>query len=642
MECESPFKRQRKTVATSLNVHRLDASSSRYGTYCTSSYPYPPTEIDDNIAKIDHHYHHSVSIDSTIDSLKQAFTTQQRVCTLQTLLQQLRYDPSTKSCYCSPNVLSRLLQTGFVPTLCFHLASCLHNGDGDRFSSTQVIELLLQALDVAYRYIPELVHEEALTDDHRKDLLKFLPKIYQQAQYTFHNHQSAMHHNRSNNHGLTTSLILSIWHSISSSSLGSSLLLQRPETLPLISEMLSIEQRHAAAACEKEIIMAGLGLLKNLTFYGEDHRHSIVEHTDLVSTLSSLTNSPNDKTVERLSAIFRNLALSSDVRLKMAQRSDVLTALAVMVGKSIMSGDEENENNSKHILRNALSTLSNLAIETSATNLLLFHGDGILIKQLAKILLQVDDTVVRKRSIKTLRLLARDTATVSPMMILLQNHHLLEILSNCAMYDSNDGVRMEAQEAFAKCATLIRSPMEQYQSVLDALTHMTVKTIHNIPSSSADVVTRALREQASHPENRLCMGRRTELIEGLAKILSSASTSQLAKENVCATFLDLSKDPVNHLSLASPVILGALVGSLLDVHAQVSNEIASTTSRRVHLRESIVRCLLNLSQTPDTWKTMASQTSLLQSLLQFASNRSTDPNLKTQVKNVILRLAAEL
>jgi hypothetical protein len=387
---------------------------------------------------------------------------------------------------------------------------------------------------------------------------------------------------------------------------------------------------------ERCIVLEGLGLLKNMTYYGEEYRRRIIEQVDLISTLSTLGYTSNDKALERLSAIFRNLALSADGRLKLAQRSEVLTSLVYMAGKGYtISADSSH----KHILRNVMSTLTNLAMDVNSINMLLYHGDGILVKQVAQFLGHPDDVVVRKRAAKALRLLSRETASVSPMTVLLQDQQILGKLSHHAIHDPNEDVRNEAQEAFAKCATLIRAPMVEYHAVLDTLTQMTMmKTMVNLPSS-ADIVTRAMREQSSRSENRRSMGQRKELTEGLAKILTSNDASLFAKDNICLTLLDLSNEPANHVSLASPIILEALVHTLMDRRETAPHEIDSTRSR---IRMSIVRCILNLSKTPATWKSMAGQTSLIQSLLQFAASHSTEYELKKQVKDVILRLAAEL
>jgi hypothetical protein len=568
-----------------------------------------------------------------VKSLQNAVTAQQRLCTLQNLLHHLQYDSITRTCQCPPTIFSQAFQMDTIKILCLHVASCLR-GPPRNSTRQQVLEFLLRVLEVAYRYSPDLTHREESIQHQGKEVLYLLPIVYQQANIT-NQIEGAIDGQNSSSVTMVLMLILSIWHLYSSSSLGSSLLLQRPDTLPILNEVLSRKQD--TSNTNTSIVLDGLGLLKNLTYFGEDHRCRIVDQADLIITAANLSRSPNDKALERLSAVIRNLALSTEVRTKLAQRPEILTALVSIAGRSFHPLEGHGDNSTKHTLRNVTSALSSLAMDIKSTNLLLFHGDGILIRQITKFLTHPDDAVVRKRAAKTFRLLARETASVSPMSILLQNEQLLTILSNRAMYDFNDGVRLEAQEAFAKCATLIRSPMAQFQNVLDTLTHMAIKTTGEV-TPSMDMVTWALREQACHFENRVSMGHHNVLTEGLAKILSTPTASLVAKENASSTLLDLSKEPSNHIFLTIPSILENMVQTLMDQRAG-ANEIASTRTR---IRESIVRFLLNLSETPANWKTMASQTSLLQSLLQFAASRSTDAELKKQVKEVILRLASEL
>ncbi|KAL3906613.1 MAG: hypothetical protein SGILL_009198 [Bacillariaceae sp.] len=454
--------------------------------------------------------------------------------------------------------------------------------------------------------------------------------------------------------------IVSIWHSISSCSLGTSLLLERQETLPILTELLGGKRRNnkllpTSNSMQSRIVLEGLGVFKNLTYYGEDHRYLIVQNAELMSTLTSLTvgggtifvgnNNDDGKSMERLSAVLRNLALSSDVRGVMARRSNVLTCLIKLASSG---GGAYNNNAHRNVLRNITSTLSSLAMDGSSINLLLFHGDGMLVKQLQHCLSTSDDAVVCKRAARTVRLLAREEA--SPAASLLHDPDLLSILSERAMHDANDGVRTECQEAFARCAGLVRAPMEQYGAVLDALSNMALNSTYTgtlVDNSnnhvtvstgvSADIVTRALREQAQHSENRVVMVQRKELVEGLANILSSPQASGLAKDNVCHTLLDLSKESSNHAAMASsPAILGSIVNFLMERPA--ANESLTWT----RMREDIIRVVLNLAHTPSTREMLASQTSMIQSLLQFASATSTNHDLKKKVKTAILQLASAL
>jgi hypothetical protein len=120
------------------------------------------------------------------------------------------------------------------------------------------------------------------------------------------------------------------------------------------------------------------------------------------------------------------------------------------------------------------------------------------------------------------------------------------------------------------------------------------------------------------------------LMVALAKIALSTEASRSAKENVCATFLDLSHDESNRTVIATPPTLEALVRNSVD-----------RSEGHARIRECAVRTLLNLAVIPSNRKNMANHTSLLQSLLHFAAATQAD-DLKKEVKAVILQLAAEL
>lgn len=427
------------------------------------------------------------------------------------------------------------------------------------------------------------------------------------------------------------------------------LLLQHPATLQAINNILLLQkQRPNHNSGGLEIIMEGIGLLKNLSYYGEDYRHLIVDQTNLLTTLTSLTDVPNDKARERLSAVFRNLVLSTDVRSRLIQRADVLTAIVrISIINTATNIDNASTNCKKNTLRNVLSAITSLAIDTNTTHLIVFHGDGILVEQLKQFVVQCEDYVVRKRAVRALRLLVRDASSAHVMV--LQDNQLLEILSDRVLNDVSDAVRIEAVEAFCTCASLIRAPMIQHTYILDSLTHMLMASTSTTTRTNIDTVARALREQACYPENRRGMVQRENLLGALASIILSENTTLSAKESVCATLVDLSEEELNHEAIALPIILDALVqtltdrGRILTASNAIGNANANiNTSITNKIRESSVRTILNLAKTQLNWRTMAKQTALIQSLLRFAAATTTGEDAKKQVKAVILQLAAEL
>ena len=509
-----------------------------------------------------------------------AVTTKQRFDMLQNLFLFLEYNPQTRLCYADHNKISFLVKAGIVNSLCLQLGFVLHRHG----SCKEEMELTCTAIDSLYRHCGELITEDAIRQ-RQNDLLRFLPELAQRD---------------------IVLPVLSLWHSCSSCNFGTSLLLQDTSMLQAVVRVL---EQHVTR--RKEEILESLGILKNVTYYGEDFRRRIVRYPGLTTSLTSLPLDDNGKDQERLSAVIRNLSLSPDTRLILAQRPDVLTSIARMA-TSI----------NHTTIRNILTTLSNMAIDADSCLVMVFHGEGILVGLLKRFVVQDDDAIIRKRAARTLKLLARDTS----VPLLVHDNQLMECLSQRAFHDTNVEVRAEAAEAFTRFAALIKAPMAQHDAVLDALSHLAAS-----PNTNADVIARALRAQASHPENRKAMLQRGKLMAALANIATSGEASISARKSACSTFLNLSEEEVNRFTIANtPAILQSLVRN-------------STDRREAHAdtRDMAVRTLLNLALVQSNRQTMAKSTGLIHCLLQFASTAETAMK-KKEVKDVILKLAAEL
>mmetsp|Transcript_25658 Transcript_25658/g.56265 ORF Transcript_25658/g.56265 Transcript_25658/m.56265 type:complete len:643 (+) Transcript_25658:163-2091(+) len=604
-------------------------------------------------------------IQQILSELQHVITTKQRVHTLRHLLHFIGYDPSTRLCRCNVSTLHRFVDGKCIYLLCLQLGYAIgrHRSDhGDHRDvhargSNDEVSLISIAIDVFYRYCPELVTENSIQTN-GSEVLRLSQEMFKNCRRGGLGRDQKRRGNASNGSDNLLSIV-SIWHSCSSCSLGTMLLLQNPETLQAINEILlsKMNQSHHDST-RIDTIMECLGLLKNLTYFGEDYRHQIVDQTNLLATLTGLTDVPNDSTRERLSAVFRNLALSTDARSRLTQQANVLTAIVRMANFSLIDSNKmhgntnnnaENASCKKNTLRNLLSTVANLAIDANTNHLMVFHGDGILIEQLKQFLIQGEDFVLRKRASRAIQLLARDPSS-APVMVL-QNNELLDILSDRALNDGNGSVRMEAAEAFAKCADLIRAPMAQHNYIMDALTHMlmTSTTKTSKTRENLDIVGRALKEQASHQINRRAMIQRRNLLTSLANVILSEDTTFGAKESVCATLASLSEEEANQEIMSIPIVLNALVQILVDqpkilgTNNTVANARANVdTIVSTRIRESSVRTILNLAKTSSNRQNMANQIALIQSLLRFAAATTTSDDLKKQVKAVILQLAAAL
>jgi hypothetical protein len=142
-----------------------------------------------------------------------------------------------------------------------------------------------------------------------------------------------------------------------------------------------------------------------------------------------------------------------------------------------------------------------------------FHGVGIPIEAMKRLVSHDGDEVIRQRAARALSLMARDTS--APLLV--HDTRLMETLSNRALRDTSNDVRIEAAVAFACWPALLKAPMAQHEAILDALTHLA-----NSQSVLPEVMARALKDQASHPENRIPKAHRNKFLEALARIATSA------------------------------------------------------------------------------------------------------------------------
>ena len=595
------------------------------------------------------YYGNGIRVDGTtsytrhvLSKLQQAVTSKQRMSALHEFLNAVRYDPSTRMSRSHAAILSQFLEGKCIHILCLQLGYTLsrHYFDSRECDSQinhpdEEVKLILIALDIFYRQCPELATEDSIRNN-APEVLRLLQEVMK------------IHPGRTAN----TRSIVSIWHSFSSCNPGTILLLQNPQTLQAISNILSTQkqQPHHNTLVGTELILECLGLLKNLSYYGEDYRYLIINQRNLISTLTSLTDVPHEKARERLSAVFRNLALSADVRPELTQRADVLAAIVrLFVYCTPKSNIMDNSNSKKGILRNVLSTVTSLAVDTSATHFMVYHGDGIIMDQLKRFVIHDKDCVARKRAIRAIKLLVRDPS--STPVIVLQNNQLLQILSDRALNDVDDSVRTEAIEAFSKCANLIRPPMAQHNFILEALTHILIIATAKLPMVTAnlDIVARAFQEQASYQASRKAMIQQRNLLKTFANVLCSEKTTLGTKECVCATLVDLSEENFDVERNVLAIILDALVKNIMkQPNARAGNSDIAITSANIEsivmnrIRERCVQTILNLAKTPSNRKKMAQQTMLIQSLLQFAAAITTGEDLKKRVKVVIIQLATEL
>ncbi|CAJ1966689.1 unnamed protein product [Cylindrotheca closterium] len=474
-----------------------------------------------------------------------------------------------------------MVDKGIIRALCLQLGFVLRR----RGSVKEEVYDICTAISVFYRFCPGLVSSE---DSLRRgtDLFFLLPEAFQK--------------------GAVLS-VMSIWHSIASTEGGTRTLLQNPNALLGARDVVKNQLGGTDGVLE------ALGFLKNVTYFCEENRKLVISQRGLLSALTRLPfNDTSEKVRDKVSSVYRNMALSLHTRVALAKRPDFLTALTALANSTSAS-----------TVKNMLSTIVSLASDPDSSLLIVFHGEGILVEILRRCISNEEDVTVRKRAVRAIRLLATETS--APLMI--HDNTLMDALSKRALHDQSAEVRSEAAEAFAKCASLVTAPMAQHEAVLDALTHLS-SSPHAIPS---DVMARALREQANHPENRKALAKREALMVVMGQIAMSDKTSVGAKENICSVWLQLSfEDHSIRELIATPLTLEALVHN------------ATSHGNRNHtIRQDAIKALLNLAAVPSNRERMVKHASLMRTLLHYASTTRQE-DLKTEVKAAIMHLAQEL
>jgi BMFP domain-containing protein YqiC len=374
------------------------------------------------------------------------------------------------------------------------------------------------------------------------------------------------------------------------------MLVQDYDLLQILAQVLEIDP--ASKALVDEVV----GIFKYLTHYAPDHRLSTLERYGRhLSQLPLIITS--DRTCERLSAIYRNLALTPSVRLVMAEHSHVLTALIQMCSQS--------RGNHKTI-RNVLSTLESLGMDADSCMLLLLHSDGVILNLLLHFLSFSNDEVVRRRSARALRLLARDKA----VPILLQYTNVLQALFSAATGDDSLDVRREAASAYTSCASKVPSEMTTiHKQVLESLTELA-------QGPAYESVALAFKHQAEISQNRTSLVANEDFLIQVSAIALRHDVGTLAKEYIVSALERLSGDVTVRHALVMPHILTVLVQN------------ASVPGA--------VQALLQLASiSPDTRKRLVTHRGLLQALISFTATCA-DHGDKENVKNTMLLLIPAL
>jgi hypothetical protein len=499
-----------------------------------------------------------------IEEAHQAVTTTQRVRVLERVVMISEGTP--------------LVKAGIMRPLCLQLGFVLNRPITIETEIDQV-SMVCSAIDSLYRNCREDVRLASL-DDIGMELLRLLSKAWtkQKAQ----------------------SKVLSIWRSISASSRGALMIVNIPNFLPMMAEAL---QNTVYSKSMKDDIVS---VFKCVSHFADDHRLSLLEQLGTVLSRASCSVL-TERSMERLSAIFRNLSLTPYVRTVMAEHSAVLTALVQLCSQG--------SQNTKTI-RNVASTFDNLSMETDSCMMLMLHGDGMILEVLRHLLLSADDDVVRRRCARALRLLARDKA----VPILLKCTYVIHSLHQVAIHDRNVDVRSEATTAYASCAAKVNAEMVFHSNVLNALREMA-------SGPAPESVAFAFKEQALHPGNRMAIIEHAGFLESMVGMCFVPNASSSLKEYVCSALEILSQDERIREKMLTDCVLNVLVQSAREGEETVAQD--------------AVRALLNLASTESTRKRLVTHRGLLQTLIRF-SKSCQDVSAKESVKNTMLVLIPQI
>ena len=384
-------------------------------------------------------------------------------------------------------------------------------------------------------------------------------------------------------------------HWISACTVGTHLLLASPSGLvkrliPLLSSSLG-QQPHAEL----------LGCFKNITYF--DRQGRLLGEPGFLTNLTNISlhshaaaAATTTSNADRVSAIWRNLALLYDCRSRLKHQVDMCHVLYTLATASFDICSNSN-NNAAGVHRNVLSAMMNLSMDQDVCVAFLLYGDGLYTTLLQRLLTSPDSST-RKRTARTLCLWATHSTSAH---LIIPAQTLVGTLSATAVRDVSPDVRREAAEAFGRLAAWIQSPMPAHEAVLRALKEL-------VQTAPAAIVARTLKGQAALPNNRTVLTNCPVLMEALVTIAGNVQVSAWAREDACVALCHLTSVPANRPKLVSKSLLDALCLNLptvpaaaeIAVHLAAAADISSLLLLR---HESLLKALIRCAGQPNhPWK----------------------------------------
>jgi hypothetical protein len=486
-----------------------------------------------------------------------------------------------------------LMEERLLPALVLHLHAVVQRSQSKSDETSQILHLM----DVLLKLCPRHLQEQ-ISLDLNVHFFDFASAELLPQHRDFHlPHLLSM---------------LSVLHSCSATVSGSQHILQSRVTLMRIISIMKSEE--ISDGC----LLETLNIVKNISFFGENHRLYLASLHEFLSSLSSLAGrTVSESILERVSAILRNLAVAPECRKLLTQSAGILRSL-IKMGTCF----------NHVIIKNCLKALICLAMETESCVTLLYHGNGQLIDVIKRLVrMNHSHTSIRKRAIRLLRLLSKQKS----VHLVAYDNDLLELLSNVVKEDQHDEIRQEAIEAFTHCISVLTSSAPNYKSVLNQL----VEWI-NQRSISPEMFACAIMEQANFIENGYVLAEQTKIIDILSQIAANVDSPPRARYDACHSLWLLAKEKENQVKLmASHFIVGSLIRNAAAFLDGLEEMDASTSCR-----ERAIETIVYLAQCRSNRRTMVNHDKLLQVLIHFVSTTH-DYRMKDQVKEVILWLVQE-
>lgn len=511
-----------------------------------------------------------------VANLQNALSREHRHDALQELQNVISVDPERVSVY--------LLEEGIIAALLLQLQVLLQQ------KLQQLLPLVVHLLDVTLRQCPQHLRERILLDLNSQALDLLSSELLMVGRKDVATLSISLQHS-----------VLSVLHTLSGSTEGALQILQSRTTL--IRAVAVLQSQYTTEDCLVEV----LGFWKNVTYFAHQQRLVVVQLPQFLVALASLTTQTNESLLERVSAVLRNLALSTECRRPLVQAAP-LTALTRLLQCGRLHYPV--------VLRNALVTVNSLALDREICASIISFGEGSVPASLQQVLVATSQQhqSLRKKAARAFRLLSHRAD------LLVRNEDgLVNLLAFLALNDPQEEVRMETTEAFARCAA-----STPYKSVECLLPHLSqLIRADRLPVSSNEALMRAIKAQVSFSvENRLALLQKTDLLQWILQMAESGR--DCIRDDACYTLMKLSSDHASHLLHYSCSRLYAV----LETNAHMPY-----TERQQHT----IQTLVHLTRVPEHRVPMLQHHGgrlLLHVLLPYASLVQ-DPVEKQDVKQAI-------